>query len=82
MYMDHNHDHNYFSRRMCMDQYVRDTLPKKHFGFTLKKKKKKKKQFWKKYWVSLDFCQSVKLFLPLLRRFNPTEPVVEKSVIL
>jgi hypothetical protein len=42
MYMDHNHDHNYFSRRMCMDQYVRDTLPKKHFGFTLKKKEEEK----------------------------------------
>ena len=28
------------------------------------------------------FYWSVMLFLPLLRRFNPSEPVVEKSVIL
>ena len=26
--------------------------------------------------------ECVKQFLPLLRRFNPAEPVVEKSVIL
>jgi hypothetical protein len=25
-----------------MDQYVRDTLPKKHFGFTLKKEEEEK----------------------------------------
>ena len=29
-----------------------------------------------------DSCLCVKVFLPLLRRFNPDEPVVEKSVIL
>ena len=32
---------------------------------------------WKWIWYTIESC-----FLPLLQRFNPTEPVVEKSVIL
>ena len=40
-----------------------------------------------KYYDNSERLQQVKLlhinrFLPLLRRFNPAEPVVEKSVIL
>jgi hypothetical protein len=49
----------------------------------LKKKKNIHYKFKLKFFaVVISPLPCLSIFLPLLRRFNPAEPVVEKSVIL